>query len=170
MNKIKISFLAVVLLLLTSCGSGSTPQPAQPTSPTAPITLTLDPEIYGTCIVNYLTPNLTVDVEIWVYDAATNTQSQIGPTVTKTNSDFVNSKIQFDVDVPTEGTYYIEVDMEADCEDCCGYLSSTNSYKCPTKYKGRPQWHLKTGGVNYEPLKPNETLTLTYRKCQCNCD
>lgn len=106
-----------------------------------------------------------VFIEVWTFD---NGFRKVGQTITKTNSDFIssNGEINLEVNVPKEGTYYLELEIITGCSFCCGETNNLNPLRCFDRQKGKQHWKKKTDPGTW---KPNAIVWLDFNGCRCEC-
>jgi len=114
----------------------------------------------------------TVVVEVWS-NSTQNGHHKIGNSITKTQNDFISGsgEINFKIDVPNVGGYYLEIEITSKCSDCCGDQQTFNPQRCtnysPPKFRGRQFWKMTTEITNF-PQNPIHYILLNRCICDCN--
>lgn len=160
-------FLLLICLSLTACdGPSDPPPPPPPSSPVGTIDVFILPNFGpGTppCSVS-TSDKQWIYIEIWSYDFNQGKHVKFGNTIRKTEADYSNGTLK--IDVPKEGTFYLDVEIIKDCNDCCGKLASNNPDKCQDSFTGKPQWKYKTTPSSWQQ---SITVPVNFNTCKCEC-
>lgn len=162
----KKNFLvALVLSGAISCIDTVEPPPPPEFSETGPINLIFFPDWssgFPGCNWNRFDKHW-VYIEIWAFDFTSHQHVKYGSTIKRSENDY-NPNGELVINVPKEGTYYLDVTIVKDCDYCCG-STSTEPERCDES-RGKPEWRYLTPPA---PWKPWDHVNVNFNQCRCEC-
>jgi hypothetical protein len=86
-----------------------------------------------------------------------------------TGQDQLNNDGSITLDLPMEGSMFLEINAVLSCHECCG-KESPNIFKCSSDIMGKPLFASNLQPISLKNVTGNTlSVPLTFKLCLCEC-